>query len=252
VNSPTPKQDQAIAKQDPPTTSVLDESNTAESAQSSIEVLSEFTQAFDNLVANYIKTANTDNKGLLTYFEQDWPSPCVELFNDNSAGLQQDALVNWQPVLRHACASSKVNEESQSTAQLTNLSDASINLSNLEKALEITLPVQAHALFCRYFSHDINASAEQGGLTLIQAWNEEDFDRLQKNLISHVLMKRRLKQADTLFFALTDEEDLLLSILLETGEIVLEVVGKEPHQLISPNLTTFMASLTPRPVLVSL
>ena len=76
------------------------------------------------------------------------------------------------------------------------------------------------ALFCRYFSHDINATAEQGGLTLLQAWNEEDFDRLQKNLIAHVLMKRRLKQADTLFFALTDEEDLLLSILLETGEVV--------------------------------
>lgn len=215
-------------------------SNPDQVDHASLNVLTQFNQVFDTLISQYIASSTKDNQGLLTHFEEDWQSPCISISNECSDSLEQDALVNWLPYLR------------ESSARRSLPSDISIDLCNLEAALEIKLPIQLHALFCRYFSHDINASAEQGGLTLIQAWNDEDFDRLQKNLIAHVLMKRRLKQADTLFFALTDEEDLLLSILLETGEVVLEVVGKEPHKMISPNLTDFMASLRPKPVLVSL
>lgn len=187
-----------------------------------------FTEAFDTFVHAYIDHSSKDNKGLVTYFDKDWLSPCFP--NDSAEGAVDGDEVSWKPFLRNDHAS----------------------LSNLEEALEITIPAELQALFCRYYSHDLNAEAQYGKLTILQVWNEEDFDRLQKNLISHVLMKRRLKQAETLFFALTDEEDFILSILLSTGAVMLEKVGKEPQREIAPNLSAFMADVKPAPEFVNL
>ncbi len=185
-----------------------------------------FATKFDQLIEAYVKQSNADNMGLVTYFDKDWLSPCVQ----NNSEYEQDQEVSWRPYLRLEPAS----------------------LRNLEEALEISIPAALQDLFCRYYSHDINASAEHGNLTILQAWNQEDFDRLQKNLIAHVLMKRRLKQADTLFFALTDEDDFILSILVSTGAVMLEKVGQEPHREIAANLVEFMANLKPLPLLVTL
>ena len=59
-------------------------------------------------------------------------------------------------------------------------------------------------------------------------------------------MKRRLRQRDTLFFAVTDEDDFVLSVLNETGEVVLERVGKEPQEILATDLTSFLQSLKPQ------
>jgi SecY interacting protein Syd len=183
-----------------------------------------FATLFDDLINQYKTQSNDVNKGLMTYFENDWPSPCYQ------GEMDKMGEIKWRPSMRTDGA----------------------NLQNLENALELTIPEEVHILFCRYYSHDINATTTFGNLSILQAWNEDDFDRLQKNLIAHVLMKRRLKQADTLFFALTDEEDFNLSILLETGAVVLEEVGKEPVREIAPNLRSFFEQLTPLPSFVSL
>ena len=58
-------------------------------------------------------------------------------------------------------------------------------------------------------------------------------------------MKKRLKQEPTLFFALTDEDDFVLSVLNSTGEVVLEQVGRPPKKVISPSLPEFIATLRP-------
>ena len=194
-----------------------------------------FTQALDNFVQSYIDRSSKDNMGLVTYFDSDWLSPCV-LDHDNKPMLasalnvpSDGSEVAWRPYLRE-----------QQT------------LANLEQALEIKIPSQLQQLFCRYYSHDLNASTEQGKLTILQAWNEEDFDRLQKNLIAHVLMKRRLKQHDTLFFALTDEDDFILSVMVSTGAVMLEKVGKPAEREIAPDLLTFFNQLSPEPECVSL
>ncbi len=49
--------------------------------------------------------------------------------------------------------------------------------------------------------------------------SHHDFERLQQNLIGHILMKQKLKQAITLFFAVTDEDDIILSVNNNTGEV---------------------------------
>lgn len=187
-----------------------------------------FSQSFDAFIADYISLSNNQNQGLVTYYEPDWISPCFNI--EPNQNLVEGDEVLWHPFRR----------------------EARIDLSNLEQALEIKIPQALHEYFCRYFSHDINAKAEHGALTLIQAWNDADFERLQKNLIAHVLMKRRLKQEDTLFMALTDEEGFVLSVLLRSGEVVLEEVGKEPSKIIAPDLERFIESIKPSPVLVSL
>ena len=187
-----------------------------------------FSHAFDTLIAEYVSLANKQNQGLVTYYEPDWPSPCFKFVTDQV--LEEGDEVEWYPFKR----------------------DEKQDLSNLEDALEISIPESLHEYFCRYYSHDINARAEHGALTLIQAWNAADFDRLQKNLIAHVLMKRRLKQDDTLFIALTDEDGFVLSVLLKTGEVVLEEVGRVPSKIIAPDLTTFIEQIKPEPAFVSL
>ena len=187
-----------------------------------------FNRVFDKFVQSYIDHSNKDNMGLVTYFDKDWDSPCFQ--TNGLVNIEDDQKLAWRPILQAETST----------------------LQNLEEALEITIPTELQQLFCRYYSHDLNAQADYGNLTLLQVWNADDFDRLQKNLIAHVLMKRRLKQEDTLFFALTDEEDFILTIMLSTGAVMLEKVGKAPQREIAANLTDFIAQLKPLPVLVTL
>ena len=79
----------------------------------------------------------------------------------------------------------------------------------------------------------------------MQIWNDDDAERLQQNLIGHVLMKRQLKQPETLFFALTDEEDFIVSVDNASGQVVLEQVGKPAQQVLAQDLAEFLATLQP-------
>ncbi|HCB09072.1 MAG TPA: SecY-interacting protein, partial [Alteromonas sp.] len=96
-----------------------------------------------------------------------------------------------------------------------------------------------------YWSFNLSVKAEQGSCELLQVCSEEDFERLQQNLIGHLLMKQRLKQPPTLFFGLTDEDDFILSVDNASGEVVLEQVGKLPTRCLAPDLATFIDGLTP-------
>ena len=58
-------------------------------------------------------------------------------------------------------------------------------------------------------------------------------------------MKRRLKQRETIFFAVTDEEDTMLSVLNSTGEVYLEQTGVEVKTLLAPDLISFLRQLRP-------
>ncbi len=152
----------------------------------------------------------------LTEVDEQWHSPCIQ-------GKHSEAMEYWQPV---------------------NISD-NLSFDNVEHALELTL----HEDICKYFStiysDSMNASCEHGKLILLFPWCAEDFARLQQNIIGHVLMKRKLKQAITIFFALTDEDDTILSLNNDTGEIWVETTGCEPHKKIANSMIDFIAELTP-------
>ncbi|BFT31214.1 SecY-interacting protein [Alteromonas sp. D210916BOD_24] len=174
-------------------------------------------EQLDKFVSSYVTLAGQD--GLKVPFDSEWPSSCYD--GTGKAG----ELVNWTPKMQ------------------TNLG----SFENVEAALSLSLHPDYCLYFTRYFSGNLSAVASQGNCELLQIWNEEDFTRLQENLIGHLLMKQRLKQPPTLFFGVTDEEDFILSILNDTGEVALEQVGKLPQKILAPNLADFIAQLTPQP-----
>jgi SecY interacting protein Syd len=119
-----------------------------------------------------------------------------------------------------------------------------LNFDNVEQALEITIHADFIDYFCTFYADSIKAKTVDGKLTLLFIWHSNDFLRLQENIIGHILMKQKLKQAITLFFALTDEEDIILSLNNETGEIWAERVGCEPHKKLANSMGEFIKSLT--------
>jgi SecY interacting protein Syd len=161
---------------------------------------------FEQLVTKY-------PNGVQTPYAEDWPSDCV---------LRHEAAVcSWLPKKR------MINGD----------------FSNIEKSLDISLHPSVAMFYGQYWSGDIEVFSNHGKILLLQNWNQTDFEQLQANLIGHILMKRKLEQAETLFIGLTEEEDTNVCILNQTGEVVLEPVGLEPKAVIAPNLNAFIDTL---------
>ncbi|KMT65681.1 SecY-interacting protein [Catenovulum maritimum] len=171
--------------------------------------------ALENLFQRFQQHQSSVYLGRCEY-EEDWLSPCLvgEVENGTSA---------WNPALR-------------SQKQ---------DLSNISQALDIELHPSISDYFCSFYSGSIDCLYEQDGLSLIQAWNEDDFDLLQQNIIGHLLMKKKLKQQATVFIAATTDDMYVISVLNSSGEVVLEPVGKEPVQLLAPSIAEFLALLNP-------
>ncbi len=188
----------------------------------------QFPDKFDQFINSYIDQSTADNRGLVTLYDEEWISPC--LVEPSTESLSKDSEVLWRPIRQNPSGT----------------------LNNIATALEMNIPEELSCLLGRYYSLDLNAKTSRGHLTILQAWNEHDFERLQKNLVAHVLMKRKLKQYDTLFFALTDEEDYVISVVPSSGEVVLEYVGKPPQEVLAPNLSKFIEQLSPIPTFATL
>lgn len=182
-----------------------------------VEILQQFSSQY---ISQY-----QQNHGHLPMIEQDndWPSPC------ENGGVSHSALSHgqtfWQPV----------NIEQKEK----------IHFDNVESALELSLHPDIKTYFTTLYSESLDARCEEGELSLLFAWNENDFQRLQENLIGHVLMKQRLKQKETLFFAVTDEEDMIVSIDNKSGTVWVERVGCEPHKKLAESLAQFISKLRP-------
>lgn len=156
--------------------------------------------------------------GKLPSVEQDdsWPSPC------ETGAIDADGFIEWQPV---------------------NI-DEPLDFKNVEQALGFTIHQDVHSYFSQIYSEAIPANCSEGNLELLFAWNKDDYERLQQNIIGHVLMKQKLKQEVTIFFAVTDEDDINLVIKNNNGEVWVEPVGCEPTKLIASSLTEFINSLS--------
>lgn len=120
-----------------------------------------------------------------------------------------------------------------------------LDFTGLEQGLELQLHPSIKAFYATLWGADLPVAHQRGPASLLLLWHSGDFIRLQQNLIGHVLMKRRLKQRETLFFAVTNEEDTMLSVLNSTGEVFLEHTGQEVKQLLAPDLVTFLRQLQP-------
>ncbi|MEW6992446.1 SecY-interacting protein [Colwelliaceae bacterium 6441] len=152
----------------------------------------------------------------LVEIDEQWPSPCLQDKFD-------DSLMCWRPV--------SVKDE--------------LLFNNLEEALELTMHPSIKEYFTTIYSDNIPATSSEGHLQLLFAWSQDDFSRLQENLIGHVLMKQKLKQTITLFFAVTDDDSIMLTVDNETGEVWAEKVGCKPHKKIAHSLSEFIQNIQP-------
>lgn len=153
----------------------------------------------------------------ITEQDKNWPSPCEQ-------GVHQELYSLWQPI--------KITE--------------ALTFDNVESALEVTLHNDIKEYFTSIFCDSLDASCTEGDLSLLFAWNQDDFSRLQENIIGHILMKTKLKQKLTVFFAVTDNEDHIISLDNDSGEVWVEKVGCEPHKKLANNIAEFIAQLSPK------
>ncbi|WP_434356546.1 SecY-interacting protein [Parasalinivibrio latis] len=142
-------------------------------------------------------------------------SPCVV--------KETDRGVQWQPVKRNDHA----------------------DLSKIEAGMEIRLCEEAHAYFSSQFSGDMSARLDDLRFELVQVWNDDDFVRLQENLIGHLVTQRRRKLNPTLFIGTTDAELEVISLSNLTGEVILETLGTDKHTVLAPSLAEFLSLIKP-------
>jgi SecY interacting protein Syd len=173
-----------------------------------------YTQAFN---------AQTGHLPLVEHDSQ-WLSPCETSRHD-------ETYYYWQPVAINAVKDQDL--------------ELSPGFDNVELALDLPLHEDIKTYFTTVYSSDVEAKCDDGALSLLFAWNRADFDRLQQNIIGHIMMKQRLKQTETIFFAVTDEEDIIISVNNSNGEVWVERVGCKPHKKLSDSLALFISQLTP-------
>ncbi|WJV56008.1 SecY-interacting protein [Prodigiosinella aquatilis] len=118
-------------------------------------------------------------------------------------------------------------------------------LDGVERALNIRIHPAAHAFFTCQYAGDMEASYGDIACTLLQVWSEDDFIRMQENLIGHLLTQKRLKLPPTLFLATTNTEMALISLCNISGEVILEEFGTRQRNVLAPTLSDFLDKLQP-------
>lgn len=142
-------------------------------------------------------------------------SPCVVSDNGN--------VVSWRPILRQPMGT----------------------LDGVEKGMELALHEDITAYYCSQYSGDMTAKWNDLTLYLLQAFNDEDIERLQQNILGHLVTQRRLKLKPTVFIAALDSESQVVSICNLTGQVVLETLGKEQRQVLASDVVAFLQQITP-------
>ncbi|KAA1195239.1 SecY-interacting protein [Photorhabdus heterorhabditis] len=118
-------------------------------------------------------------------------------------------------------------------------------LNKVEVALDIQLQPAIHDFYTSQLAGDMTAMFEGQQLSLIQVWSEEDFIRLQENLIGHLVTQKRLKLSPTAFIATVDSDMSIISLCNLTGEVILEQFGSDKRTPLFTDLIGFLGAIKP-------
>lgn len=174
---------------------------------SNCDALRDFTQRYQNA---WLNTYNHLPKSLELY---GFVSPCIV--------DTLDLAVLWQAV------------------------EAQHSLAIVEEVIGINIHPSAHDFYGSQYAGDMAANWQGRTINLVQVWSEEDFSRLEQNLIAHLSMQKKLKRHPTIFIAATDDNSEIIAIDNVTGEIVLEKLIDNQKDFLAPNLVAFLSALTP-------
>ena len=178
----------------------------------------ETREALERLLRRYVEDCHRVT-GTLPTQEHDpaWLSECQIGEPDT------DGMIHWRPQAR----------------------DTAADFGGLERALEVEIHPDIKSFYGNYWGSVMELQAEEGGVSLIQIWNNDDFDRLVENILGHAMAKQRIKAPLTIFIASTDEGESMLSVDNETGHVVLEEPGSPPTREVSASLAEFLDRLGP-------
>ncbi|SNY75616.1 SecY-interacting protein [Enterobacter sp. CC120223-11] len=118
-------------------------------------------------------------------------------------------------------------------------------LEAVERALDIVVQQPLQTYYTSQFAGDMPATFGARQLTLLQVWSPDDFQRVQENLIGHLVTQKRLKLSPTLFIATLDSELDVVSVCNLTGEVVLETLGTRNRTTLSASIASFLTHLEP-------
>ena len=122
-----------------------------------------------------------------------------------------------------------------------------VDFSGLSNAIEASIHPDIVNYYSSYWSGTLETDSREGRVSLIQLWNQDDFERLMANLVGHALNKIRAKHPYTVFFATTEpNSELFLSIDNSSGTVLLEEPGKAPIREVESDISTFLNRLEPK------
>lgn len=110
------------------------------------------------------------------------------------------------------------------------------NVNSVERAFDIVIQPTIHTFYTTQFAGDMHAQFGDIKLTLLQTSSEDDFRRVQENLIGHLVTQKRLKLPPTLFIATLEEELEVISVCNLSGEVCKETLGTRKRTHLASNL----------------
>ena len=119
------------------------------------------------------------------------------------------------------------------------------NVNPIEQALGIVVQTPVHSFYTTQFAGDMTARLGDLTLTLLQTWSEDDFLRVQENLIGHLVTQKRLKLSPTLFIATLESEVEVISLCNLSGEVIRETLGTRQRVFLAGSLAEFLNCLVP-------